>query len=97
MTAYETAQDRHGVPEAWKLDAACRGSDVSLFFPLKGEDSRPAQRVCAGCPVRAECESYAGSLWITAGVWGGLSERQRRVARSERRKARSGQRGRPAA
>lgn len=63
---------------AWHADAACRGrSDVS-WFPGRGEDVAPAVAVCAGCPVREQCQRAGEG---ETGVWGGLSERRRKLER----------------
>lgn len=73
----------------WVDRAACAGMDPSLFFPERGgtENCRAAKAVCAGCEVRFECLDYAMAQRITDGVWGGLSERQRRALRRTRRAA----------
>jgi len=68
----------------WREVAACRGADLNLFFPGRGESAEPARRVCAGCPVRKPCLDYALGSGTTAGVWGGLAERDRRALRSRR-------------
>ena len=63
--------------------AGCRGMDPALFFPSRGEDVKAAQRVCAACPVAAECLDYAMANNERFGIWGGTSERQRlRLRRS---------------
>ena len=62
----------------WRYRAACRGTDLSVFFPGRAE---PARQVCAGCPVRQPCLDYALSHAITHGIWGGLTERDRRPLR----------------
>lgn len=67
-----------GQPGGWQDLALCAEVDPELFFPDKGESSRPAKRVCAGCEVRAECLQYALDHGERFGVWGGLSERERR-------------------
>lgn len=74
---------------AWHADAACRGMDPDLFYPGLGanRDLVHARQVCTGCRVRVECLEDAlarGDKW---GVWGGLSERERRRLRRERRLA----------
>jgi WhiB family redox-sensing transcriptional regulator len=71
----------------WVSSAACRGLDPELFFPQRGEITYlVAKRVCAGCSVRRECLDFAlGSPSGKYGVWGGLSERERRAARREQR------------
>ena len=68
----------------WRELAACRGADLGLFFPGRGESAEPARLVCAGCPVREPCLDYALGNGITSGVWGGLAERDRRELRSRR-------------
>ena len=68
--------------EPWKAQANCAGVDVELFFPERGSAGvREAKAVCAGCAVRAECLDYALRLGIRFGVFGGKSERERRVLR----------------
>jgi Transcription factor WhiB len=66
----------------WRELAACRGTDLNLFFPGRGESAEPARQVCAACPVRQPCLDYAVSNAITDGIWGGLTERERRALRS---------------
>ncbi len=58
------------------MRAACGRVD---FFPARGESVRDAKAVCAGCPVRSECLDFALRLKVAHGVWGGLSERERRT------------------
>ena len=53
-----------------------------MFFPGRGESAEPARRVCAECPVRQPCLDYAISHGITHGIWGGLTERDRRPLRA---------------
>ena len=55
---------------------------LTLFFPGRGESAGPARQVCARCPVRQPCLDYAISNRITHGIWGGLTERERRAMRS---------------
>ena len=66
----------------WRYRAACRGADLSVFFPGRGEPAEPARQICAGCPVRQPCLDYALSHAITHGIWGGLTERERRALQS---------------
>jgi hypothetical protein len=68
---------------AWHDLARCAETDPEMFFPEKGESVRPAKRVCAGCEVRAECLQDALDRGERFGVWGGLSERERRVLASQ--------------
>jgi WhiB family redox-sensing transcriptional regulator len=64
----------------WQHKALCAQVDPDLHFPDKGESAAPAKRVCRSCEVRAECLEYALSHEDMArrGVWGGMSERERR-------------------
>jgi len=66
----------------WRELAACRGTDLEVFFPERGESAGPARQVCARCPVRQPCLDYAITNRITHGIWGGLTERERRALRS---------------
>lgn len=79
-------------PEGWQDQAACTGMGNDLFFPERGDpnaDTAAAKAVCAGCPVRQECADYALTNRLTFGIWGGLSERERRRLRSTHHRARA--------
>ncbi len=67
--------------EAWQERGACRHVDPELFFPGQGEDASAAKKVCAGCPVRDQCLAFALENGVKHGIWGGLSERERRRLR----------------
>ena len=70
----------------WRERAACRGTDVELFYSDAESDIRSALALCAGCEVRATCFEYAMAGREAFGVWGGTVEGQRRrVFRAERR------------
>jgi WhiB family transcriptional regulator, redox-sensing transcriptional regulator len=71
--------------EEWRLDALCAETDPDAFLPEKGGSTREAKRVCAGCPVRMECLETALANDERFGIWGGLSERERRRLRLQRR------------
>jgi WhiB family redox-sensing transcriptional regulator len=62
----------------WRDLALCAQTDPEAFFPDKGESPKPAKRVCARCEVRAECLQHALDCGERFGIWGGLSERERR-------------------
>jgi WhiB family transcriptional regulator, redox-sensing transcriptional regulator len=66
----------------WREQAACRGTDLDVFYPERGQTAGPARQVCAACPVRQPCLEYALSNRITSGIWGGLTERERRPLQS---------------
>jgi WhiB family transcriptional regulator, redox-sensing transcriptional regulator len=72
----------------WFQRAACIGCDPDLFFPERGEHTRPAKEVCRGCPVREECLEFALATVEKFGIWGGTSERERRRIRRDRAAAR---------
>jgi len=67
----------------WRQQAACRGTDLDLFYPERGKSAGPARQVCAACPVRQPCLEYALSNRIMSGIWGGQTERERRPLQSE--------------
>jgi hypothetical protein len=62
----------------WMRDATCAQVDPDAWFPEKGESTADAKQVCQGCPVRRVCLEYALEGKERFGVWGGLSERERR-------------------
>lgn len=65
-------------PEDWQADALCAQTDPESFFPEKGGSTREAKKVCLRCPVRAQCLEYALANEERFGVWGGMSEQERR-------------------
>jgi len=65
-------------PPEWTEQALCAQTDPEAFFPEKGGTTRPAKAMCATCPVRVECLEYALDNDERFGIWGGLSERERR-------------------
>lgn len=74
-------------PRSWRLDAACRTVDTTIFFPDSEEKSGPAVAICATCPVREECLEFALATRQDDGVWGGLTETERRRLRRRRQEA----------
>ncbi|TWS18151.1 WhiB family transcriptional regulator [Tsukamurella asaccharolytica] len=69
---YEAVEDQ------WQDRALCSQTDPEAFFPEKGGSTREAKRICLGCEVRNECLEYALQKDERFGIWGGLSERERR-------------------
>lgn len=63
---------------SWQERALCAQTDPEAFFPEKGGSTREAKKVCTGCEVRSECLEYALAHDERFGIWGGLSERERR-------------------
>ncbi len=62
----------------WRFAAACRDTDPDVLF-VRGAEQHRAKLVCMSCPVRTECLAEALDNRITFGVWGGMTERERRA------------------
>jgi WhiB family transcriptional regulator, redox-sensing transcriptional regulator len=71
-------------PLSWQTDALCAQTDPEAFFPEKGGSTRDAKRICTTCEVKAQCLDYALQNDERFGIWGGLSERERRRLRKAR-------------
>ena len=71
----------------WQEEANCLGVDPDLFFPERGASTREAKAVCRSCEVRVDCLEYALAHGEKFGIWGGLSERERRRIRRQRAQA----------
>jgi WhiB family redox-sensing transcriptional regulator len=69
---------------AWQDFANCRGANPDLFFPERGASTRTAKQICRECTVRDECLEFAIVSSEKFGIWGALSERERRKIRKER-------------
>ena len=69
-----------GSPD-WPEQALCAQSDPEAWFPEAGGSATLAKAICARCPVQAPCLAYALGHPELRGVWGGLSERERRAVR----------------
>ncbi|WP_080796220.1 WhiB family transcriptional regulator [Corynebacterium pacaense] len=84
-TALEmTLDDLFGaVDQEWQEQALCAQTDPEAFFPEKGGSTREAKRICQACPVRDECLEFALEHDERFGIWGGLSERERRRLKRE--------------
>jgi WhiB family transcriptional regulator, redox-sensing transcriptional regulator len=92
VSASETA-----LPAAWQNSAACRNVDTELFFPIgpigrAAAEARQAKAICARCPVRQPCLTYALATHQGYGIWGGYDEDERRVLHSRQRVAAAGKR-----
>ena len=66
----------------WRPFAACRSVDPELFFPVSStgaslQQTADAKAICAGCPVRRQCLSFALGTRQTHGIWGGMTEEER--------------------
>ncbi|GAA2110003.1 WhiB family transcriptional regulator [Actinomadura alba] len=74
-------QDEH-----WTDDAACRGSDPEIFYPVGFagpalQQEAAAKSICAGCVVRSDCLTWALRAGEPAGIWGGTTPEERRLLR----------------
>jgi len=85
-----------GAEMSWEAHAACRGDAAALFFAPEGEQraerelrEKAAKAICAGCPVRRQCLSCALRADIRDGIWGGLTEDERRRLRRNPARRRS--------
>ena len=67
--------------QSWQERALCAETDPEAFFPEKGGSTREAKKICTGCEVKAECLEFALANDERFGIWGGLSERERRRLR----------------
>ena len=72
-----------GEEQSWQERALCAQTDPEAFFPEKGGSTREAKKICVGCEVRGECLEYALRHDERFGIWGGLSERERRRVKRE--------------
>jgi WhiB family transcriptional regulator, redox-sensing transcriptional regulator len=72
--------------DAWQVKAACRGPQAAVFFPPtsferkdeKLDRERRAKAICTTCPVKRPCLEYALKIREPHGIWGGLSEGERK-------------------
>ena len=74
-------------PQPWTRDAACAACDPDLFFPAERRDPAigDAKRVCAGCPVQADCLDYSLATRQEHGIWGGVDEWERAALPGQQR------------
>ncbi len=62
----------------WAARGACRQFDPDLFFPVSDGSADEALRICRACPVLEDCREWALDTRVAYGVWGGLTERDRK-------------------
>jgi WhiB family redox-sensing transcriptional regulator len=74
----ECGRGTEAVREPWVARAACRGVDPERLF-VQGAEQRAATVICRHCPVQVECLADALDHRVGFGVWGGLTERERRA------------------
>lgn len=70
---------------SWREAGLCAQTDPEVFFPDKGGSTTSARAVCQSCDVRQQCLEYALAHDERFGIWGGLSERERRRLKRSRR------------
>ena len=85
------------IDEPWTRLAVCNQTDPEAFFPEKGGSNAAAKAICNRCPVTAKCLEYALANDERFGIWGGMSERERREMKRARPPAPPVRRGRPSA
>jgi WhiB family redox-sensing transcriptional regulator len=85
VTAEDNGPDGDEDGLGWQERALCAQTDPEAFFPEKGGSTREAKKVCKVCEVRPECLEYALDNDERFGIWGGVSERDRRDLKRERR------------
>jgi WhiB family redox-sensing transcriptional regulator len=73
--------------QQWRQYARCLGVDPELFYPTSDEHADVAKAICMVCPVREPCLEHAITAREKQGVWGGLTERERRRMIRQRRKS----------
>jgi WhiB family redox-sensing transcriptional regulator len=83
LPAVQVSITAHNDNPHWRNDAACRGLDPNVFHPKRGRDTNGPKDVCGPCPVKTECLAYSLVNFEKHGIWGGLSERERRVIRGQ--------------
>lgn len=69
---------QHIGSEDWAFAGLCRNADPDALF-VQGKEQRTAKNVCRGCPVIAQCLADALDNRTEFGVWGGMTERERRA------------------
>lgn len=88
---WEARDSRTVTPYAWMDEGACFQTPPSTFFPFEGDDAgvEKAKAICATCSHVERCGDYALTNRIDYGIWGGLSEKDRRRIIRQRRKTRA--------
>lgn len=84
FTDFFEALAGNGLDLAWQDFANCKGADPDLFFPERGASTRRAKTICRECSVEAECLEFAIVSSEKFGIWGAMSERERRKIRKQR-------------
>ena len=72
---------------SWRHQAACRGLDPEIFYPVSEEEAEQAKAVCGQCAVQHACLEHALGSRERDGVWGGATEKERRRIIRQRRRS----------
>ena len=75
------------IAEIWNDQAACRGLDPEIFYPVSEEEAERAKDVCGQCAVQHACLEHALGSRERDGVWGGATEKERRRIIRQRRRS----------
>jgi WhiB family redox-sensing transcriptional regulator len=76
------------VTNIWHQQAACKGLDPEIFYPVSDEEAEVAKAICRQCVVQQACLEHALGSRERDGVWGGATEKERRrIVRQRRRTA----------
>ena len=67
----------------WRALGACSRTDPDLWFAVGAMEHKQAKRICRECPVQGQCLAYAMDAPVDHGIWGGLTERERRRFRRQ--------------
>lgn len=78
LTGRTVVADLLGNAPDWQERSLCSQTDPEAFYPEKGGSTADAKRICSRCEVKSECLEYALTHDERFGIWGGLSERERR-------------------
>jgi len=88
---WEARDPRPVTPYSWMDEGACFQAPPNTFFPVESDETaiNEAKAICATCTHRERCADYALTNRIDYGIWGGLSEKDRRRIIRQRRKTRA--------
>lgn len=67
----------------WRAMGSCSKTDPDLWFAVGAMEHKQAKRICRECPVQSQCLAYAMDEPVDHGIWGGLTERERRRFRRQ--------------
>lgn len=76
----------------WREAAACKGLDSDLFYPAKNfaDNTKEAREICESCPVNKQCLEVSVRNSEPFGIWAGLTNRQRRTLKQQRKQPKAG-------